>query len=129
MDWNTQKIFQIFPFYNTCIGRSKIKKLSNLQLLEERPFYDELSIVKTIKTNSAFSGYGRSYKLKMSMKKILWFSCRFLNQVLSVLSSKIKTNGSIEYSPAYFNSTTKTVINHEFGLDQSFQEILYRIDN
>ena len=64
MDWNTQKIFQIFPFYNTCIGRSKIQKLSNLQLLEERPFYDELSIVKTIKTNSAFSGYGRSYKIE-----------------------------------------------------------------
>ena len=44
--------------------------------------------------------------------------------------SKIKTDGSIEYSPVYFNSTTKTVINSdEFGLDQSFQEILYRIDN
>ena len=48
---------------------------------------------------------------------------------LAVLLSKIKTDGSIEYSPAYFNSTTKTGINSdEFGLDQSFQEILYRID-
>ena len=44
--------------------------------------------------------------------------------------SKIKTDGSIKYSPVYFNSATKTVINSdEFGLDQSFQEILYRIDN
>ena len=44
--------------------------------------------------------------------------------------SKIKTGGSIEYSPVYFNSATKTVINSdEFGLDQSFQEILYKIDN
>ena len=44
--------------------------------------------------------------------------------------SKIKTDGSIEYSPVYFNSATKTVINSdEFGLDQSFQKILYRIDN
>ena len=43
--------------------------------------------------------------------------------------SKIKTDESIEYSPVYFNSTTKTVINHEFNLDQSFQGILYRIDN
>ena len=43
--------------------------------------------------------------------------------------SKIKTDGSIEYSPVYFNSATKTVIKHEFNLDQSFQEILYRIDN
>ena len=43
--------------------------------------------------------------------------------------TKIKTGGGIEYSPAYFNSTTKTVINSKFNLDQSFQEILYRIDN
>ena len=35
----------------------------------------------------------------------------------------------IEFSPFYFNSTTKTVINHNFDLDKSFQEILYRIDN
>ena len=44
--------------------------------------------------------------------------------------SKIKTGGSIEYLSVYFNSATKTVINSdEFGLDQSFQEILYKIDN
>ena len=43
---------------------------------------------------------------------------------------KIKTDGIIKYLPVYFNSTTKTVINSdEFGLDQSFKEILYRIDN
>ena len=29
----------------------------------------------------------------------------------------------------YFNSTTKTVIHSEYGLNKSFQEILYRIDN
>ena len=34
----------------------------------------------------------------------------------------------IELSPV-FNSTTKTVINHKFDFDKSFQEILYRIDN
>ena len=43
--------------------------------------------------------------------------------------SKIKTDGSIEYSSVYFNSTTKTVINSEFNLNKSFQEILHRIDN
>ena len=48
---------------------------------------------------------------------------------VTVLLSKTKINGSIEYSPVYFNSTTKTVINSEFNLDKSFQEILYRIDN
>ena len=35
----------------------------------------------------------------------------------------------IEFSPVYFNSTTKTVINHKFALDKSFQKILYRIDS
>ena len=49
---------------------------------------------------------------------------------LAVLLSKIKTDGSIGYSLVYFNSTSKTAVNSdEFGLDQSFQEILYRIDN
>ena len=50
--------------------------------------------------------------------------------------SKLKINDSTEYSPVYFNSTTKTVINRELinlfkfiSLDKSFQEILYRVDN
>ena len=43
--------------------------------------------------------------------------------------SKANINESIEYSTVYFNSATKTVINSEFNLDKSFQEILYRIDN
>ena len=29
----------------------------------------------------------------------------------------------------FFNSAAKTVINSEFNLDKSFQEVLYRIDN
>ena len=53
---------------------------------------------------------------------------RYQITVASYLS-KLKTNKSIEYSPVYFNLTTKTVINSEFNLDKSFQEILYRIDN
>ena len=44
------------------------------------------------------------------------------------MSKKLK-NAKIEFAPVYFNSTAKTVINHKFNLDKSFQEILYRIDN
>ena len=40
-----------------------------------------------------------------------------------------KTNGETEFRPAYFNSTTKTKINHKFNLENAFQEIFYRIDN
>ena len=41
---------------------------------------------------------------------------------------KYKLNGEIEFTPVYFNSVTKTVINHRFRLENYFQEILYMID-
>ena len=48
---------------------------------------------------------------------------------LKVMLKKYKPNGEIEFRPVYFNSTTKTVINHKFSLKNAFQEILYMIDN
>ena len=147
MKWDVKKLFQILPFYNTFIEKPEIKKLSNIKLLQELPFYDEVSIVKNL---NAFSGYARSYKietvgkkdplvqLELSKSSIEDLFKDLLNKIkgfkyqitLAVLLSKIKTDGSIEYSPVYFNSTTKAVINSDdFGLDQSFQENLYRIHN
>ena len=42
----------------------------------------------------------------------------------------MKSSGEIEYSPVYFNSLTKTVINSDkSGLNQAFQEIIYRLEN
>ena len=41
----------------------------------------------------------------------------------------MKPNREIEFRPAYFSSTTKTVINHKFSLENAFQETLYMIDN
>ena len=40
---------------------------------------------------------------------------------------KFKLNGETEFSPVYFNSVTKTVINHRCRLENHFQEILYMI--
>ena len=48
---------------------------------------------------------------------------------LKVMLKKYKPNGEIEIRPVYFNSTTKTVINHKFSLGNAFQETFYRIDN
>ena len=53
-------------FYNTFIEKPEIKKLSNVELLQELPFYDELSIVKN---QSTFSGYAESYKIEVVNKK------------------------------------------------------------
>ena len=47
---------------------------------------------------------------------------------VKVLLKKYKLNGEIEFAPVYFNSVTKTVINHRFRLENSFQEILYMTD-
>ena len=47
---------------------------------------------------------------------------------VKVLLKKYKPNGEIEFAPVYFNSETKTVINHRFRLENSFQKLLYIID-
>ena len=48
---------------------------------------------------------------------------------LKFMLKKYKPNGEIEFRPVYFNSITKTVINHKFSIENAFQEILHRIDN
>ena len=56
-----KKIFEILLFYNVLIKKTKIKHLSNVELLHELPFYDELSFAEISK---AFNRYARSYKIK-----------------------------------------------------------------
>ena len=119
MHWDAKKLFQILPFYNTFIERPEIKKLTNVGLLKQLPFYDELSIVKS---NSAFSGYARSYKveildkrdplvqLKASKQSIIDLFKDRSNEIkgfkyqiiLSVLLSKIKSDGNVEFFPCLF---------------------------
>ena len=40
------------PFYNVTIEKPKVKHFSNVDMLNELPFYDELNIVKTAKAFS-----------------------------------------------------------------------------
>ena len=60
--WDTKKLFQILPFYNALIEKPKTKHLSNIELLHELPFCDELSVVKK---SNAFKGYAKSYKVEI----------------------------------------------------------------
>ena len=41
---------------------------------------------------------------------------------LTAMSKKCKPNGEIEFCTIYFNSTTKTVINHKFDLKKYFKK-------
>ena len=144
---DANKIFKILPFFNTYIEKPEVKKLNNVQLLKELPFYGELSIIKN---KTAFSGYAQSYKIEIVDKRdvIVQLKASKISIVelfkdllielkglkyqitLAVLLSKMKNSGDIEYSPVYFNSLSKAVINlNKLDLDQSFQEIIYRLDN
>ena len=58
--------FKELPFYNKHIEKPKIKRLKNIDLLSELPFYEELNVIKT---NHAFREYAMSYKVELIFKK------------------------------------------------------------
>ena len=60
--------FKELPFFNTSIEKPKIKRLKNIDLLAELPFYDQLNIIKT---DQAFKWYARSYRVEIVDKKDL----------------------------------------------------------
>ena len=137
--------FKKLPFYNVPIDKPIIKRLKNVYLLAELPFYNQLNIIRT---DHAFIGYAMSYKVEIIDKKDLIVQLEasrssikdFLNDLLNetrgfkyqitvkFLLKKYRSNGEIEFTPIYFNSLAKAVINHRYKLNKSFQEILYRID-
>ena len=101
--------------------------------------------MSVIKTGQAFKGYAMLYKveiierkdpivkLETSKSSIKDLFIDLLNETkgfkyhitVKVLLKKYKHIGEIEFAPVYFNSFTKTVINHRFRLENSFQGILY----
>ena len=60
--------FKELSFYNKYIEKPKIKRLKNIDLLSELPFYEELNVIKT---DHAFRGYAMSYKVEIVQKKDL----------------------------------------------------------
>ena len=71
--------FKENAFYNKPIEKPKIRRLKNIDLLFELPFYEELDILKT---NHASRGYAISYKVEMIEEKIQLHSQKQVNQVL-----------------------------------------------
>ena len=53
-------------FYNKHIEKPKIKRLKNIDLLSQLPFYEELNVIKT---THAFRGYAMSYRVELIEKK------------------------------------------------------------
>ena len=142
---NDVNYFKELPFFNVSIEKPKIKRLKNIDLLAELPFYNQLNIIRT---DHAFSGYAMSYKVEIVDKKDLIVQLEaskssikdlfsnLLNETkgfkyqitVKILLKKYKLNEEIEFAPVYFNSVTKLVTNNRFELGKSFQETLYSID-
>ena len=126
------------PFYNVLIKKPRVKRVKNIDLLHELPFYDELS---SVKISEAIKRYARSYKveiidskeplaqLEVSKSSIKDLIKDFLDDIkdfkhqitVKILMSKQIGNGSTEFASVYFNSTTETVINFQYYLDKSFE--------
>ena len=114
-----KSLLKILPFYNVLIDFIKsdaVKRFSNAELLGELPFYKDLSVREV---SEAFKRYARSFKLETVDRK---------DPMIQLYSSKKCIS---EYASVYLNFFIKTVINDGFadGIDKSFSEILFRLDN
>ena len=111
--------FNELLFYNKHIEKPKIKRLKNIDLLSELPFYEELNVIKA---NHAFRGYAMSYKIEIieekdpikqleaSKSSIKELFCNLLNeakglkyQIALSYVNKYKPNGEIEFRLVCFN--------------------------
>ena len=134
---DTGDYFKELPFYNKPMEKPEVKRLKNIDRLAELPFYEQLSVIKT---NQVFRGYAMSQKveiierkdpivqLEASKSSIKDMFSDLLNEIrdfkyqitVKIYLKKHKHNGGIEIVPVYFNSLTKTVVNHRFILEKKF---------
>ena len=78
--------YKILPIYDSYLEKPEIKKLNNVELLKELPFYDDLSIIKY---NTAFSGYVRTCKIeKVEMLEMILLLNTMKNLIKNPLSLK-----------------------------------------
>ena len=113
-----------FDAWNSILWRSKYCEISKTfkryarsyetEIIDSKDSLAELEASK-LSIKDLFKGFNyqvaKGFKYQVTVKFLL---------------KKHKDNGDIEFSLVYFNSKNKTVINVEYMLDKSFQEILYR---
>ena len=138
-----KRLIQQLLLYNILIEKPRIKRLRNIYLLNEVPFYEELGIMKvsqifkkyarscnveTIDSNDSLTQLESSKSSVEDLLKDLLDEIRgFKYQITEFFKQTQKKNGNIESTSEYFNSTNKTVINSDkYMLDKSFQDIFCR---
>ena len=128
--------FKELPYNNKHIENSKIKRLKNIDLLSELPSWEEMNVIKT---NHASRGYAMSYKIELVEKKdpitqletgkssiqdlfndLLNETKGFKQKITLKVTLKSTSQREIGFTPVYFNSTTKTVVNLRLSLEKHF---------
>ena len=119
--------------------------MKNCELLRQLPLYDDINILRK---EMAFRGYDETYELeiinnrslsdllfmsKISVKNLFDELLREKSGFKYIISVKItltKQNNGNELDPRtlYFNSVVETVTNRRYHLDDSFEEILNKLD-
>lgn len=122
-----------------------VKAINNIYLLCKLPFFNTIVIVKT---DRAFKGYVESFQIDIANKTNLdktFNACKVsLKESFSdllhdkrgfkyVLTFKISLKKGIvdnhfKSATVYFNSLVKTLINNQYYLNESFQEMLDLLD-
>ena len=74
-------------YKNVLIEKPKIKHLSNIELLHELPFYDEISVVEISK---AFARYARNYKVEIIDSKYPLATKSSIEDLFKDLLNKMK---------------------------------------
>ena len=132
------------PSHKAPIKKPKSKKLTNQELLQVLPFYDNVGIAKK---ERAFRKYVSTYSVatmdRESLMDTLDLSRNSINELFTdllrerrgfkyfltarVTLKKRQGNNFIINRP-YFNSKIKTVINDTYFIEDSFQELINKID-
>ena len=143
------KLLSELPFFEKPI-KAKIKQLTTKKLLQEQPFYkqpinDDINILRN---ERALRGYAETYKVeiinnknlsdslsvsKNSIKNLFDELLREKRGFKYIISVKITlkkwiNDNEFETKTVYLNSPAKTVINRGYYLNESFEEILNKLD-
>ena len=83
-NWSNNDIFKILPFNNVLIDfmeQPRVKKLTNIEMLNELPIYNSLNVKEVAES---FKRYVKVLILTLLIEKILWLNYIQVNHVLKI---------------------------------------------
>ena len=121
MHWDANKIIRALPFYNTYIEKPEVKKLNNVELLKELPFYDELSVVKNKKNYLVYL----SNQCSNDSMDLLLISNDFTSHYVYIKDfNRLMFNKAKNKNKKYFSKSCLQCFNNENVLNEHKKDCL-----